>query len=37
MIEAGWLDVRELDKQLHRVSGVSYFPALGPDEFAEEW
>jgi hypothetical protein len=27
--------LRELDYQLHRVSGVSYFPALGPDEFAE--
>jgi hypothetical protein len=33
--QAGW-DVVNFDNQLHRLSGVSYFPASGPDEFAEE-
>ena len=35
---AGWLDVVILNKQLHRVGGVSdNFQLLGPDEFAEGW
>ena len=29
------MSVLELDNQLHRVSGISLSPALGPDEFAE--